>query len=66
MIDPLPDFRASLGALPLFPLPRVVLFPGALLPLHVFEPRYQKLLADCLAAHRTFGVVLITASAPVE
>lgn len=35
-------------ALPLFPLPGTVLMPGALLPLHVFEPRYRQLVADCL------------------
>ena len=40
----------DLDALPLFPLPDVVLFPGALLPLHVFEPRYRQLVADALDA----------------
>jgi Lon protease-like protein len=34
----------------LFPLPDVVLFPGMLLPLHVFEPRYRRLLHDVLAS----------------
>ena len=42
--------------LPLFPLD-VVLFPGALLPLHIFEPRYQQMLADCTAADRRFGIL---------
>lgn len=42
--------------LPLFPLP-VVLFPGAAMPLHIFEPRYRRLLADALAADRRFGLV---------
>ncbi len=42
--------------LALFPLD-VVLFPGALLPLHIFEPRYQQLLADCMAADRRFGIL---------
>ena len=41
--------------LPLFPL-SVVLFPGTPLPLHIFEPRYRKLLADCLAGDRRFGI----------
>ncbi len=41
--------------LPLFPL-SVVLFPGTPLPLHIFEPRYRQLLADCLAADRRFGI----------
>jgi Lon protease-like protein len=41
--------------LPVFPLP-VVLFPGTPLPLHIFEPRYREMLADCLAADRRFGI----------
>lgn len=42
----------------LFPL-RAVLFPGALLNLHVFEARYKQLLADCMESGEGFGVVLI-------
>lgn len=42
----------------MFPL-STVLFPGGPLPLHVFEPRYRALLADCLAGDGQFGVVLI-------
>jgi ATP-dependent Lon protease len=42
--------------LPLFPLP-LVLFPGVPLPLHIFEPRYRQLLADCLATDHEFGVI---------
>jgi Lon protease-like protein len=42
--------------LPIFPL-SVVLFPGNPLPLHIFEPRYRRLLADCLAGDRRFGIV---------
>lgn len=41
--------------LPIFPL-GVVLFPGTPLPLHIFEPRYRQLLADCLAETRPFGI----------
>ena len=41
--------------LPIFPLP-IVLFPGTPQPLHVFEPRYRQLLADCLGGDRRFGV----------
>jgi Lon protease-like protein len=46
----------SYRRLPLFPLP-LVLFPGVPLPLHIFEPRYRQLLADCLAADNEFGVI---------
>ena len=42
--------------LPLFPL-NVVLFPGTALPLHIFEPRYRQMLADCLKGSRRFGIV---------
>jgi ATP-dependent Lon protease len=56
------SLEAALPALPLFPLPQVVLFPRALLPLHVFEPRYQKMLADCMETHGALAVVLITSS----
>ena len=42
----------------MFPLGSV-LVPGAVLPLHVFEPRYRALVDDCLAGAREFGVTLI-------
>ena len=35
-------------SVPLFPLPNVLLYPGAVLPLHVFEPRYVQLVEDLL------------------
>ncbi|HEU4588505.1 MAG TPA: LON peptidase substrate-binding domain-containing protein [Gemmatimonadales bacterium] len=41
----------------LFPL-NVVLFPGTPLPLHIFEPRYRRLLSDCLESDRRFGITL--------
>ena len=44
--------------MPMFPL-GTVLFPYALLPLHVFEPRYRALTEDCLKGNSEFGVVLI-------
>lgn len=49
-----------MGALPLFPLPQTVLFPGCLLPLHVFEPRYVTMIGEALETHRALAVVLIT------
>jgi|SRR5581483_3844212 len=42
--------------LPLFPLD-VVLLPGAPLPLHIFEPRYKEMIAECLKLKTMFGVV---------
>ncbi|MBM3671517.1 MAG: ATP-dependent protease [Actinobacteria bacterium] len=43
---------------PMFPL-GTVLFPHAVLPLHVFEPRYREMVQHCIAGDREFGVVLI-------
>jgi Lon protease-like protein len=45
--------------LPLFPLPNLVFFPQTRLPLHVFEPRYRKMIADVLARDQRFGIVLL-------
>ena len=42
--------------IPLFPLD-VVLFPGASLPLHIFEERYKEMIGLCLAGESSFGVV---------
>jgi len=42
--------------IPLFPLD-VVLFPGAPLPLHIFEPRYREMIAECIAGFAVFGIV---------
>ena len=41
----------------LFPL-RLVAFPGERLPLHIFEPRYRELIAECLASGEEFGILL--------
>lgn len=43
----------------IFPLSEVVLFPDTLLPLHIFEARYRKLLADALDGDRMIGMVLV-------
>jgi Lon protease-like protein len=42
--------------LPLFPLD-LVLLPGTPLPLHIFEPRYQEMISECLDRNLHFGVV---------
>ena len=43
--------------IPLFPL-NVVLFPGEQLPLHIFEPRYRRMVRECLDARSPFGMLL--------
>lgn len=45
--------------LALFPL-QVVVFPGSVLPLHIFEPRYRTLIADRLEDDQPFGLVFGT------
>lgn len=45
-----------MSLLPLFPLD-LVLFPGASLPLHIFEPRYREMISECLDQKKSFGVV---------
>jgi len=43
----------------LFPLPNLVLFPHALIPMHIFEPRYRQMTADALESDRLMTVVQI-------
>ena len=43
--------------IPIFPLPNVVLLPGEVLPLHIFEPRYRAMVRDALNGHQVIGMV---------
>ncbi len=45
-----------MGALKVFPLPSVVLFPHLATPLHIFEPRYRELVRDSLAGESVFAL----------
>lgn len=45
--------------IPIFPLPDLVFFPHTLLPLHIFEPRYRQMIADCLNGDRRLAVVML-------
>ena len=49
----------------LFPLP-LVLVPTERIPLHIFEPRYQELIAECLETDGEFGLVLATGDGAVH
>jgi ATP-dependent Lon protease len=44
------------GEMPVMTLPDCVFFPQALLPLHIFEPRYRRMLKDVLAGNRLFAI----------
>jgi uncharacterized protein len=61
-MDDAERIRRALPALPIFPLPGAVLLPHALVPLHIFEPRYRKMTQDCDAGLR----VLALANVPDE
>ena len=50
--------------IPIFPL-NTVLFPGALMPLRIFEPRYRQMLERCMAGNRRFGIALIKSGTEV-
>lgn len=52
----------GIDRIPLFPLPLVML-PNEILPLHIFEDRYQQMLGDVESTNRMFGVLLFE---PVE
>jgi Lon protease-like protein len=51
--------------LPIFPL-ELVLLPGVPLPLHIFEPRYKEMIAECLAQNKPFGVVRASSDGVAE
>lgn len=55
-----------MAGLPLFPLPNVVLFPGMMLPLHIFEPRYRQMMHDIMAKDGRFGLQLCKEYDPVS
>lgn len=43
--------------IPIFPLPKTVMLPGEVLPLHIFESRYREMVGDALAQTRVIGMV---------
>src|SRR6476646_5872940 len=51
-----PKFNVPIG---LFPLPNVVLFPGATLPLQIFEPRYRTMVRDAIDRHRLIAMAFL-------
>ncbi len=68
------DSQQEARILPLFPLPDVILFPGQVMPLHIFEPRYRQMMRDLLdnSGEVILGTVLgedkeqLTELAPVQ
>ncbi len=50
----------------IFPLPRLLLFPGAFLPLHIFEPRYRLMLEYCLESDYEIGITSISIDGQID
>lgn len=46
----------ALHSIAIFPIPNAVSFPTAVVPLHVFEPRYRKMINDCVENNMRIGV----------
>lgn len=63
-----PNMNTSLpvGPVPMFPLPGVFLFPGQILPLNVFEPRYRQMVEDSLDGPGRLVVGTLVDAHPVE
>jgi Lon protease-like protein len=51
--------HAALSELPLFPLPGTVLIPGTFISLHIFEPRYRRMIEDCVEGHRCLAIAML-------
>ncbi|HEU5079679.1 MAG TPA: LON peptidase substrate-binding domain-containing protein [Opitutaceae bacterium] len=47
-------------------LPNLTFFPQALLPLHIFEPRYRRMLSETLASNRLFAVASLKPASQTE
>jgi Lon protease-like protein len=56
--------QEHLARLPMFPLRGACLFPGTLLPLHIFEPRYQEMVAHARAGQLPIAMAHITGAGP--
>lgn len=56
--------ESSLSFLRLFPLPDAVLLPGATMPLHIFEPRYRRMVADAMAADKVLAIAKLDGEHP--
>jgi Lon protease-like protein len=59
MSEEMPSLDNFSGVARLFPLPDLVLFPGVVQPLHIFEPRYRQMMADALDDDRLLAIVLL-------
>src|SRR5436190_22730846 len=59
MSEAVDGWDVGLGVVPIFALPNVVLFPRAVLPLHIFEERYKTMTADALLGDKRIAMALL-------
>lgn len=59
MWQPPPDNPSLPDQIPVFPLPNLVFFPGIVVPLHIFEPRYHQMIQDVLAGDGVLALTLL-------
>jgi Lon protease-like protein len=59
VVDVEPVERAILSELRVFPLPGTVLFPGTVIPLHIFEPRYFQMINDAMGSDEIIAITMI-------
>jgi hypothetical protein len=57
---------AALLALPIFPLPSTLLLPQTIVSLHVFEPRYRRMMEDILEGHRAMAIAMLDEGGPPD
>ena len=57
--NPSDDLLAFSGPVPIFPLPNCVLYPQIVQPMHIFEPRYRAMTADCLDGDQLMVLALL-------
>lgn len=56
----MPEKKVTIiNEVPIFPLPNLVFFPKTLLPLHIFENRYRKMVEDARSSENLIGMVLL-------
>ena len=66
MLVAIETIEALPTALPVFPLPGLLLLPRCQLPLHIFEPRYRAMLGDVLNSHGMIGMIQPRESVEIE
>jgi Lon protease-like protein len=65
-MDEFQRVTAALRRLPIFPLPGAVLLPHGAVPLHIFEPRYRKMVRDCLPQNGGANALALAQIAPAS